>query len=133
MNSNLSRAAAAGLLALCACGCGKDYDQKKLGKDSPQAAQVRAKVQALRDGGEKGLPGAMARQAAGGLSDAQTQALRASLMELLRAETVELERMDQFGPSVIRATFVLSSGSAKHSAAFLLVEKDGQLRWAGRN
>lgn len=125
--------AAVGLLAFCLAGCGKDYEQKKLGKDSAQGQQVRAMVQALRDGGEKGLAGVMAQQAAGGLSDSQIQALRASLMELLRAGSVELERIDRFGPEVYRATLVLSTGGASRSAAFLLVEKDGQLRWAGRN
>jgi hypothetical protein len=133
MSSNLSCTVAAGLLALCLAGCGKDYDQKKLGKDSAQGRQVQAMVQTLRDGGEKGLTAAMAQQAAAGLSGSQTQALRLSLMELLRAGSVELERIDQFGPSVIRATFVLTTGGAKRSAALLLVEKEGQLRWAGRN
>jgi hypothetical protein len=121
------------LLALATAGCGKDYEQKKLGRDSPQGAQVRAMVQALRAGGEKGLDGALARQAAGNLSDPEKQALRAALMELLRAGSVELERIDQFGPRAYRATFILTAGGAPRPAAFLLVEKDGQLRWAGRN
>ena len=121
------------LLAAAAGGCSKDYEQKKLGKDSPEGQRVRAMVESLRQGGEKGLPDALARQSAGGLSQAQAEALQASLRELIQASSVEMERFDSFGPKVYRATFTITSAGNSRTAAFLLVAQGDELRWAGRN
>ena len=121
------------LLLAAMSGCGKEYEQKKLGKDSPEGQRVAAMVQAMRQAGEKGVDETLSKQAAGGLTDPQRQSLRAALMELIQAASVELDRFDQFGPQVYRATFRLSSGGASRTAAFLLVSQGAELRWAGRN
>jgi hypothetical protein len=122
--------ARAAILLLLMTGCGKDYGQQKLGRDSPQGRQVAGMVQALRQAGEKGLDPVLSRQAVEGLSQAELQALRAGLIEIVRAKNVEFERLDKFGPQVYRATFMLEKDGAKQPAAMLLVDKDGLLRWA---
>jgi hypothetical protein len=121
------------LASVAGGGCSKGFEQKKLGKDSPQADQVRAMVQALRQAGEKGLSDLLPRQAAGELTDSQRQSLRASLMELIRADSVELDRIDRFGPEIYRVTFTLVAAGKSRPAALLLVVQGDQLRWAGRN
>jgi hypothetical protein len=131
--SDLERTLLAVFLLVGIAGCSKDYEQKKLGTDSPQAAQVRAMVQSLRQAGEKGLLDVMKQQSAGSLSEPQTESLQASLRELAAAESAELDRIDRFGPEVYRATFTLASAGKTRPVALLLVSKANQLRWAGRN
>ncbi len=114
-------------------GCSRDYEQKKLGKDSPEAQRVRTMVDALRQGGEQGLAAAMRAQAAGGLTGAQELALQASLRELIAADGVEVEKVDSFGPQVYRATLRVSAGGQTRAVALLLVVKGDEFRWAGRN
>jgi hypothetical protein len=119
--------------AIAMTGCSKDFEQKKLGKDSPEASRVRAMVDALRQGGEKGLAETMKTQAAGGLTGSQELALQASLRELIAADAVEVDKVDSFGPQVYRATLKLSTGGKTRAVALLLVATGDELRWAGRN
>ncbi len=116
-----------------AAGCSRDYEQKQLGDDSPQAGQVRDMIASLRQGGLERLDETMRRQAAEGLSRQQQAGLRATLAEIIEAEKVELNRLDRFGKNVCRAALDLSEGPQQSKVFVLLVESQGDLRWAGRN
>ena len=118
---------------LLAAGCDKEYDQRDLAGDSPQAAEVRAMIRTLRQAGGKGVDEFMARHGAQGLSAGRQVALRATLLRIAQAETVELERLDSFGKNVCRASLRLGPSGRTESLFALLIVKDGQLRWAGPN
>lgn len=121
------------LVAVAVSGCGRKYEHKRLEQDSAEAAEVREMVRVLRQAGKEGLPGVMSEQAAEGLNESQTRALRAALTELIEVDSVVLVRVDGFGPNIYRATFTLSSAGASRTAALLLVSRGGHLCWAGRN
>ena len=116
-----------------AAGCSKDYGQKQLGDDSPQAGQVRAMIASLRRAGLERLDETMRQQAAEGISVQQQAGLRATLAEIIEAEKVELNRLDRFGKNVCRAALDLSEGERRSKVFVLFVESRGNLRWAGRN
>ena len=114
-------------------GCGREYDQRDLAADSPQATQVREMIRTLRQAGGDGVDEFMARHGAEGLSAARQAALRATLLRIARAETVELKRLDSFGKNVCRASLRLGPAGRMESLFALLIVKEGQLRWAGPN
>jgi hypothetical protein len=88
---------------------------------------------ALRSAGPAGLEEVIKQQAAGGLTDRQATALRATLEQLAKAQAVELEEMDRFGDDVYRAALGVTSGKSSRTVYMLLVVSDGWLRWAGKN
>ncbi|MCD4699822.1 MAG: hypothetical protein K8R91_04535 [Phycisphaerae bacterium] len=124
-----------GLVAVVifAAGCSGDYKQKQLGDDSPQAVQVRAMIASLRQAGLERLDETMRQQVAEGLNRRQKAGLRAMLTEIILVEKVKLHSLDRFGQSVCRATLELSEGGQQSKVFVLLVENQGNLRWAGRN
>jgi len=122
-------ALAVGLLA----GCADRHEHERLDLDSPHARRVRQMVDAVREAGLDRLSELTDRDAAGGLTPGQSKALAAALAEVAAADTVELLRMDSFGPQVVRATLRLRRVGREQTVAFLLVETDAGLRWAGRN
>jgi hypothetical protein len=115
-------------------GCSKEYEHRKLGRDSPQAKQVRKMVQSLHEGGLERLGELMARQAAADLTGGQTRVLRGALERIVDADSVELEKIERFGKNVYRAVFRLDEKNGPATLAVLLVTaKAGTLRWAGPN
>ncbi|MDP7636789.1 MAG: hypothetical protein QF577_04480 [Phycisphaerae bacterium] len=115
-------------------GCSKEYEHRKLGRDSPQAKQVRKMVQLLHEGGLERLDELMARQAAADLTGGQTRVLRGAMERIVDADTVELEKIERFGKNVYRAVFRLDGKNRSATLAVLLVTaKAGTLRWAGPN
>lgn len=130
---NRLAAAVAGLALLPVAGCSDGYEQRRLAGDAPQRRELRVMVDALRSGGEEALEGFLAEHGASGLTDVQRAALRASLTEIVRAESVELTELDRFGRDVYRATLRMTTAGQTKPAYFLLIRSGGRLRWAGRN
>lgn len=114
-------------------GCSEDYEQKQLGDDSPRAVQVRAMIASLRQAGLEKLDETMRQQSASELDRRQRAGLRATLAEIIAADDVKLNSLDRFGQSVFRATLEVSEGGQQSNVFILLIESEGNLRWAGRN
>jgi len=134
MTSRITEAAVVAAALVLAGGCSKKYGHERLGTGSPEAAKVHKMLLDLREAGEKGLDETIRKDGADGLSQAQAKMLRATLLEMIRADAVELERMDRFGGSVWRAIFELTTREGSSTAAVLIViPEDGRPRWAGRN
>ncbi len=135
-----SRRAGLALLAAAAmltAGCGEEYAHRRMRKDSPRAAQVAEMLQRLRAGGAEGLEEAVRRDGAAGLEPKRREALLAALRQVVEADEAELERVDEFGRNVYRATIRLTAGGEQKTVAMLLVVPEGEsgerLCWAGRN
>jgi len=121
-------------VGLLAAGCSDEYGHEQVGGDSPEAVRVNQMLRDLREAGEAGLDGILARDGAGGLDANQTTALRATLRTLVEADKVELERLDRFGENVLRASFGLTAdGKTTELYVLLVVTEDETFRWAGRN
>jgi len=126
--------AAAVVAALTSAGCSKKYEHKALDANGPVGQEVRAMAAALRSAGPGELEGVLQEQAATGLTSLQARSLRAVLLQLAKAQEVDVEDVSQFGQNVYRASLRLrSAGGTSASVCMLLVRADGQLRWAGRN
>ena len=123
----------AATMLLLAQGCSQNYDRKRPGPDSPRGQEVARMLTALREAGGDGLDETIRRHGAAGLDDARAGALRAALLELVEARSVELETLDRFGENVYRARFRVASGRDERKTHLLLVVSDGKLRWAGPN
>jgi hypothetical protein len=124
---------AAVVTALCA-GCSKEYSHRRLEADGPEAEQVRSLVSALRQGGTDGLDKTMPHQALPGLTEDQLKALRSSLERIVTADSVELQKIEQFGKQVHRVVFALETADGPESLAMLLGMTTGDaLRWIGKN
>ena len=124
---------AAVVTALCA-GCSKEYSHRRLGTDGPEAEQVRSFVSVLRQGGTGGLDKTMARQALPGLTEGQLEGLRSGLERIVTADSVELQKIEQFGKQVYRVVFALETSGGGESLAMLLgPAADDTLRWIGKN
>jgi len=114
-------------------GCSKKYPQTELAKDGPIAQQVLAMAAALQKTGPEGLDNVFEEQAAGGLTPQQERGLRAALLQIAKADEVELEDLSRFGKNVYRASLRLRAGGTSSEVCMLLVQSDGHLRWAGQN
>ncbi len=124
---------AAVVTALCA-GCSKEYSHRRLDADGPEATQVRSFVSALRQAGAGGLDRTMAGQALGGLTKDELRGLRFALDKIVTADSVELQKIEQFGKQVYRVVFVLETAGEGESLAMLMGISDGDtLRWIGKN
>jgi len=119
------------LLAFAAGGCAKEYDRAELGEDSPRGREVRRMIEALRDADPAGRSERIDDQLAADLTDRQRQAARAALERIADADAAALQRIDTFGDRVYRAAIALTEGPDEATLTMLLVETDGQLRWAG--
>ena len=134
MTSRTTSVALALAGALLPVGCSDKYAHERLDMDSPEAEKVRKMLTGLRDAGESGLDEIVRTQGAGGLSDAQAKMLRGTLLEIVKADSVELDQMDRFGKDVWRAIFKLTRGASTSTVPVLIViPNDGRPRWAGRN
>ena len=120
-------------MAICLAGCSGPYRQKPLGPQSAQFRQVQAMLVELRRAGGDKLDETLARQGPNGLDEGRRAALRAVLDELARADSAELKQLDRFGDHVFRAAIALRRDSTDRTLYMLLVERDGQLLWAGPN
>ena len=124
---------AAVVTALCA-GCSKEYSHRRLDADGPEAKQVRSLVSALRQAGAGGLDKTMARQVRPGLTKDELKGLRFALDKIVTADSVELQKIEQFGKQVYRVVFALDTGGEGESLAMLLaISADDTLRWIGKN
>ena len=124
---------AAVVTALCA-GCSKEYSHQRLDKDGPEAEQVISLVSALRQGGAGGLDETIDRQALPGLTTKQLEGLSFALEKIVTADSVELQKIEQFGKQVYRVVFALKTAGGPESLAMLLGTADGEaLRWIGKN
>lgn len=131
INNRLVIAAVA--TALCA-GCSKEYSHQRLDKDGPEAQQVISLVSALRRGGAEGLAGTIDRQALPGLTENQLEGLSSVLEKIASADSVELQKIEQFGKQVYRVVLALKTEGGPGSLAMLLGTADGEaLRWIGKN
>lgn len=121
------------LIGLMLAGCSPEYGHKTVGPDSPEGRTVTAMLQELRRGGKAGVDHFIDRHGASSLTLQQRRGLRAAL-EYLATTTgaLKLVELDRFGPRVFRAG-VRVSGPPAVTAALLLVESGGELRWAGPN
>jgi len=124
---------AAVVTVLCA-GCSKEYSHRRLDADGPEAKQIRSLVSALRQSGAGGLDETMARQALPGLTRDQLKGLRFALDKIVTADSVELQKIEQFGEQVYRVVFALETEGGPESLAMLLRTADGDtLGWIGKN
>jgi len=124
---------AAVLTVFCA-GCSDEYSHDRLDTDGPEAQQVRSFVSVLRQGGTGGLDKTMHHQALGGLTEDQLKALRSTLERIVTADSVELQKIEQFGEQVYRVVFVLDTADGPESLAMLMgPASDDTLRWIGKN
>ena len=124
---------AAVLTAFCA-GCSDEYNHARLDKDGPEAQQVRSFVSVLRQGGTDGLDKTLPLQALEGLTEDQLKALRSTLERIVTADSVELQKIEQFGQQVYRVVFALETADGPASLAMLLgLATDDKLRWIGKN
>ena len=123
---------AACVIVAAACGCSKEYKQSGLGPGSPRWAEVQSALDALRQAGEAGLDGFLAERAKG-LDGKRTEALRATLVQFIKADGVKLVGVDRFGDDVYRARFAIEESGRSRMVPILMDEKVGQLRWLGRN
>jgi len=118
---------------LCA-GCSKEYSHHRLDKDGPEATRVISLVSDLRQGGTGGLDKTMPQQALEGLTEDQLKSLRFALEKIVTADSVELQKIEQFGEQVYRVVFALETAEGPESLAMLLGMSDGdELRWIGKN
>ena len=121
------------MMALCA-GCSDEYQHERLGPDGPEAQQVRSLVSVLRQGGIDALDTTMPIQALDGLTEDQLKALRSTLERIVTADSVELQKIEQFGEQVYRVVFALDTADGPGSLAMLLgLTADDKLRWIGKN
>ena len=118
-------------------GCAEDpppYERSELSLQSPQARQVRAMLDRLRQAGPEGLD-AIARE--GGIDDLspdQARMLQFALGQLARAREAKLTSLERFGPTLLRAGFeVTTEGKTAEKSMLLLRTPDGTLRWARPN
>jgi len=124
---------AAVVTALCA-GCSKEYSHQRLDKDGPEAKQVISLVSDLRQGGTDGLDKTMPHQALPGLTTKQLEGLSFALEKIVTADSVELQKIEQFGKQVYRVVFALKTAGGPESLAMLLgMTADDTLRWIGKN
>ena len=114
-------------------GCSESYDRQGLGADSPQAVQVRRMIAALRNAGSDRVEEIMRRQMPTNLQSHRADALKATLTNIVKADSVELTKIDCFGDKVYRASLKLTSAGRRQALHVLLVQAEGKLRWAGRN
>jgi len=124
---------AAVVTALCA-GCSKEYSHHRLDNDGPEATQVRSFVSVLRQAGTDGLYKTMPLQAIGDLTEDQLKGLRSTLERIVTADSIELQKIEQFGKQVYRVVFALETSDGPESLAMLLGSTTGDtLRWIGKN
>jgi len=121
------------LAAAVLAGCSDKYDRQGLGADSAQAAQVRRMIAALRNAGSDRAEDVMRRQMPAGLQSRRAEALKATLTRIVKADSVELAKIDRFGDKVYRASLKLTSADREQTIHVLLVQGEGELRWAGQN
>ena len=114
-------------------GCSKQYERERLDNQSQRMEEFRAMLASLRSSDGEALKHCIERQMAGQLTDRQKQALEATLGEIAAAEQVHIRHLDRFGEKVYRASLELVTGRERRTVPVLLVEADGELRWAGRN
>ncbi|MCP4374943.1 MAG: hypothetical protein GY794_01990 [bacterium] len=119
-------------MAFCV-GCSDEYEHDRLGRDGPEAQQIRAMVSVLRDGGPDALDKALADQALEKLSNDQLNALRSTLERIVIADSVELEKIEKFG-EVYRVVLKIESSNGPGSLAMLAgMTSDDKLKWIGKN
>ena len=131
INNRLIIAAVAA--ALCA-GCSDEYNHRRLDADGPEAKQVVALVSALRNAGADGLDKTIARQALPGLTRDQLKSLRAAMERIVTADSVDMQKIEQFGDRVYRVVFTIeTAGRAEFLAMLMGPADDDTLRWIGKN
>jgi hypothetical protein len=122
------------VMPMALAGCGKDeYDHHDLDLQSKQAAEARTMLTALRAGSAGEIETQIAEHGASDLTDDQTQALAAWLEQIRSAEGAELIAIDRFGEQVYRVTIELQHDGTARPSYGLLVQVDGELKWAGPN
>jgi hypothetical protein len=124
--------------AVCAAaawaGCSKRYPQRELARNGPIGQQVWGMAAALQKAGPEGLDKLYERQAASGLTPQQERSLRAAMLQIAKAQKVEVQDLARFGKNVYRASLRLrSAGGTSSEVCMLLVRSNGALRWAGQN
>jgi hypothetical protein len=118
----------AALMLLALVGCSETHEHEAIGKDSPEFKAVQKMVDSLR---LHGVDEAMETSAAKGLKPGRIQALTATLETLYKAEAIELQIVDQFGPQTFRATFLLNE--TKTFAVLLVQPEKEEFYWVGMN
>lgn len=122
------------LVPVALAGCGKDeYVRRDLDLQSKQAVEVRTLITALRAASASEVETQIAEHSASDLTADQIQALAAWLEQIRSAEGAELIAIDRFGDQVYRITIELQHDGAARPSYGLLVEVDGELKWAGPN
>jgi hypothetical protein len=119
------------LLTLLA-GCSTKYQHSDLSTDSPEGKKVAAMIEAVRKAKSDGLNSVILSNCAPGLNDREKESLKATLAEISAASGAELAAIDRFGDNVFRASIRLA-GPQESTIYVLLISKDDQLYWAGRN
>ena len=115
-------------------GCSKEYSLDRLEADGPEAKRVKSLIADLRQAGTDGLDDTLTAQAIPELTTKQLEALRAALEKMIFADSVELEKIEQFGENVYRAVLAMETEGKPESMAMLLSPgPDDKLRWIGKN
>ena len=124
---------AAAVMVFCA-GCSKEYAHERLESDGPEAARVRALVQALRQAGADALDETIVRQTRPGLTEYEVKSLRFALDKIVAADSVELQKTEKFGKQVYRVVLAIETADGPESLAMLLaIGADDKMRWIGKN
>ncbi|MBI1336202.1 MAG: hypothetical protein GC164_04485 [Phycisphaera sp.] len=126
------------MLALtCVClaplGCEKKYAYRDLGLDSPEARQVEANLQRLRESAPDQRAELTKTQLDEGLKPELAQAITRALLDLASRPESKLVSVDRFGPDVYRAVFDRNANSGPNQTAFLLVKRNGDMKWVTLN
>ena len=124
----------AAIAAVLCAGCSDEYHHRRLDADGPEAKQVGSLVSALRKAGADGLDKTVDRQALPGLTRDQIKSLRAALEKVVTADSVKLQKIEQFGKRVYRVVFAIETAGRAESLAMLMGPADDDaLRWIGKN
>ena len=123
---------ALGLLAVGVAGCSRaPYRNTDLTPDSAEGREISEQLATLKNGGTAGVPAFMRAHAA--VDNERAAMLQWALGQLVTADTLELRRLDAFGPDIVRAVIAVKRGGAEQENTFLLVRKKNRLQWASPN
>ncbi|MDP6633720.1 MAG: hypothetical protein QGG42_02380 [Phycisphaerae bacterium] len=122
------------LMTLLCVGCSKEYSHRRFAADGPEAEQAKALAARLRQAQADELDKIMTSQTMSGLTRPQLENLRFGLGRIISADSVELQKIEQFGKEVYRAVFTLRIEDRSESVSMLLAIGAGdKLKWIGKN
>ena len=112
----------------CLSACSGEYEQRKLGLDSSEAAKIKAMIADLRAAGVDGLEAVLSRDEA----PDDLAALTYALLPIVQADDAQLVRVTRYGDNILSAKIALTVNGQESVTSMLLVERNKTLLWVGR-